>query len=85
MQDTHQVNTNRVPVLSDVKGIGAAFGFRRNHFVKTELVIFIRPRIIRTPSVGEDLQDFRPWLPAGIESRPAIPLSGEHLPPGGRP
>ena len=63
MQENHQVDTNRVPVLSDVNGIGAAFGFRRNHFVKTELVIFIRPRVIRTPGMGADLKDFRGFLP----------------------
>ena len=73
MQETHQVDTNRVPVLSDVKGIGAAFGFRRNQFVKTELVIFIRPRVIRVPGVGADLHDFRSFLPTSSETaRPML-------------
>ena len=68
MQENHGVDTNRVPVLSDVNGIGAAFGFRRNHFVKTELVIFIRPRVIESPGVNADLSDFRSLLPVGNEA-----------------
>ena len=85
MQDNHQVDTNRVPVLSDVRGIGAAFGFRRNHFVKTELVIFIRPRVIRTPGVGADLRDFRSWLPASIETVQPTEQPGESPPDEVRP
>ena len=85
MQDNRQIDTDRVPVLSEVDGIGAAFRFRKNHFIKTELVIFIRPRVIRTPSVGEDLQDFRSYLPASSEPPRPMSLPGERLPPGVRP
>ena len=66
MQDNRRFDTDGVPVLSGLDRIGNAFRFRKSSFVKTELVIFIRPRVIRTPSVGEDLQ-----------SVPAFP-SGEH-------
>ena len=85
MQESHQVDTNRVPVLSDLDGIGAAFGFRRNQFVKTELVIFIRPRVIRTPGVGADLSEFRSFLPtSGEHERPTV-QSGERLREEARP
>ena len=81
MQDSHRGDSDRIPGLSEVGRIGAAFRFRRNESVKTELVIFIRPRVIRTPSVEEDLRDFRPWLPAavGTTQPPAgdQPLAGE--------
>ena len=81
MQDSHRGDTDRVPGLSEVGRIGAAFRFRRNEFVKTELVIFIRPRVIRTPSVDEDLRDFRSWLPDAIgAAHPSAgkrPLAGE--------
>ena len=85
MQDNRRIDTDRVPVLSEVDGIGAAFRFRKNHFVKTELVIFIRPRVIRTPSVAEDLQDFLPYLPADSETMRPMRLPGERLPSGVRP
>ena len=77
MQDSRRGDTDRIPGLSEVKRVGAAFGFRKNEFTKTELVIFIRPRVIRTPSVEEDLRDFRSWLPADIEAAQS--------PAGGRP
>ena len=68
MQDARRGDTDRIPVLSRMDRIGAAFRFRRDELVKTELVIFIRPRVIRTPSVEADLQDFRSWLPDAIEA-----------------
>ena len=82
MQDIRETDADQVPGLSEAGGIGAAFRFRGNRRVKTELVIFIRPRVIRTPSVGEDFQDFRLWLPANIESAWPLPRAGER-PPGG--
>ena len=85
MQDNHQLDTDRVPGLSEVDGIGAAFRFRKTDMVKTELVIFIRPRVIRTPSVDKDFRDFRPWLPARVETAPPTSWPGESLPSGARP
>ena len=68
MQDNRRIGADGVPGLSKLYGIGGAFQYRKNDFVKTELVIFIRPRIIRTPSVGADLRTFRPYLPALVET-----------------
>ena len=72
MQDDYQIDTDGVPVLSELGGIGDAFRFRKNDFVKTELVIFIRPRIIRTPSVDADLQPFRRYLPGNLDAAQPI-------------
>ncbi len=85
MQDNHQIDTDGIPVLSEVDGIGAAFRFRKSRFVKTELVIFIRPRIIRTPSVEEDLRDFRTYLPSRIETVQPMPRPPERAPAGNQP
>ena len=85
MQDNHQFDTDGVPVLSDLERIGNAFRFRKNSFVKTELVIFIRPRVIRTPSVGEDFQAFRRLLPQNIEAVPPKSLPADRPPPGAGP
>ena len=72
MQDNDRIDTDEVPGLSELGGIGDAFRFRKNDFVKTELVIFIRPRIIRTPSIDGDLRTFRRYLPENLdEARPA--------------
>lgn len=85
MQDNHQFDTDGVPVLSDLDWIGNAFRFRKNSFVKTELVIFIRPRVIRTPSVGEDFQAFRRLLPQNIGAVPPMPFPADRPSSGARP
>ena len=76
MQDNYQIDTDGVPGLSELGGIGDAFRFRKNDFVKTELVIFIRPRIIRTPSIDADLQTFRRYLPENLDEAWRSSLSG---------
>ena len=85
MQDNHRFDSDGVPVLSDLDRIGSAFRFRKNSFVKTELVIFIRPRVIRAPSVGEDFRAFRRLLPRNIGAGPPMPLSADRPSSGARP
>ena len=82
MQDNHEIDTDGVPVLSELDGVGNLFRFRKDNFVKTELVIFIRPRVIRTPSVGADLREFRRYLPGSDDAPPPI-SSADRLPPFG--
>ena len=82
MQDNHEIDTDGVPVLSELDGIGGVFRYRKDNFVKTELVIFIRPRVIRTPSVGADLREFRRYLPGSDDAPPPISSAGRLPPPG---
>ncbi len=44
-------------------GIGALFGQRSRTNVKTELVIFLRPIVVKDPSVDGDYRAFRSLLP----------------------
>ncbi len=81
MQDSHRGDNDRIPGLSDAGRFGAAFRFRKSESVKTELVVFIRPRVIRTPSIEADLRDFRSWLPDTIG---AFGATGATHPPTGR-
>ena len=85
MQDSRRIDERGVPGLSELDGVGDVFRFRGNRFVKTELVIFIRPRVIRTPSVAEDFRAFRPYLPASIETPRPVPLAGERPSSEARP
>ena len=85
MQDNHRFDSDGVPVLSDLDRIGNAFRFRKNAFVKTELVIFIRPRVIRAPSVGEDFRAFRRLLPRNIGAGPPMPLTADRPSSGAKP
>ncbi len=64
MQDEIFKNTDKVPGLSDVPGIGNVFTGRNDANRKTELVIFLRPTVITSPSLESDeLQSYKQYLP----------------------
>ncbi|MDH3388003.1 MAG: secretin N-terminal domain-containing protein [Gammaproteobacteria bacterium] len=62
MQDTADVNDAGIPGLHDVKGVGLLFGTKGRQYNKTELVIFLRPRVIDNASLDTSLQDFKKFL-----------------------
>nr|VFK14110.1 MAG: general secretion pathway protein D [Candidatus Kentron sp. LPFa] len=62
MQDRVQKDRDSVPWLGELPGIGNLFQYRHRGLVKTELVIFLRPTVIRDASIQTDLGDFRQFL-----------------------
>jgi len=66
MQDTADDNSNGIPGLHEVDGFGLLFGTQEKKFSKTELVIFLRPRIIENASLNSDFQDFKRFLKPGL-------------------
>ncbi|MDX1916180.1 MAG: pilus (MSHA type) biogenesis protein MshL [Methylophilus sp.] len=65
MQDEIRNNTDAVPGLSKVPGVGNVFKGKNNANQKTELVIFLRPTVIPNASLESDeLQSFKQYLPA---------------------
>jgi MSHA biogenesis protein MshL len=65
MQDEIQRNSDQVPGLSSIPGVGNVFKGRDDANKKTELVIFLRPTIITNPSLESDeLQSYKQYLPA---------------------
>jgi general secretion pathway protein D len=64
MTDDIQRNTDQIPGLGNIPRIGEAFQFRNDAVVKTELVIFIRPVLVRDPTLdSEELRHLRKFLP----------------------
>ena len=65
MQDEIIKNTDKVPGLSDVPGVGQVFTGKNDANRKTELVIFLRPTVISNASLESDeLQSYKQYLPA---------------------
>lgn len=65
MQDEIYRNTDKVPGLSDVPGVGNVFRGKNDATRKTELVIFLRPTVIPNASLESDeLKNFKQFLPA---------------------
>jgi len=52
-----------VPVASRIPVIGDLFSYREDEATKKELVIFIRPLVVRSASVEGDLAEYRRHLP----------------------
>lgn len=65
MQDVIKKNTDKVPGLSEIPGVGAVFTGRDDSNKKTELVIFLRPTVITNASLESDeLQSYKQYLPS---------------------
>ncbi len=63
MQDTIDSDVAGIPGVNRIPIIGDAFNYRDDTTIKTELIIFIRPIVVRQPSINGDLQQFREFLP----------------------
>ncbi len=65
MQDEIQNNSDKVPGLSNIPGVGKIFTGKNDASKKTELVIFLRPTVIINASLESDeLQSYKQYLPA---------------------
>jgi len=62
MTDSADTSDSGIPGLHDAKGIGLAFGTKTRSYKKTELVIFLRPRVLENASLDSGLQDFKKYL-----------------------
>ena len=81
MQDSVTKDDDSVPGFSELPVFGEAFNFRERRQVKSELVVFLRPTVIRTPDVGADLSGFRELLPENLrdfdrQKTPFVPVPG---------
>ena len=63
MEDGVNWKTGRVPILGQIPLVGELFTTRNNAANKSELVIFLRPVIIRDPSLNGDYSSLRSLLP----------------------
>lgn len=63
MQDRTEYNTGRVPGVGAIPFFGEIFTSRNNLVSKSELVVFLRPVVIRDPSVSGDYAKMRGFLP----------------------
>jgi len=62
MQDSAEKSDAGTPGLYDTKGLGLIFGTRTQRFKKTELVIFLRPRVLADANLDTSLKDFKKYL-----------------------
>jgi general secretion pathway protein D len=70
MQDEINNLTDGIPLLDDIPLAGNAFRNRNDTKTKTELVIFLRPVVIKDASLEGDFADFHTALPTGDFLKP---------------
>jgi general secretion pathway protein D len=63
MKDGVDWKTGRIPLAGQIPLIGELFNTRNNSATKSELVIFLRPVIIKDPSLNGDFAAYRAQLP----------------------
>lgn len=63
MKDGVDWKTGRVPLVGQIPLVGELFNTRNNSATKSELVIFLRPVIIKDPSLNGDFAAYRAQLP----------------------
>ncbi|MBQ0719499.1 MAG: pilus (MSHA type) biogenesis protein MshL [Gammaproteobacteria bacterium] len=69
MQDIHGDNSSGIPGLSKLPYIGSLFSYKSKDYSKSELIIFIRPVIIKQASLSADeLAPYRTLLPQTISA-----------------
>jgi len=62
MQDQVEKTKQGIPLLSSIPLVGNLFSYKKDEYVKTELVIFIRPVVIHDASLTGDLSDYKKYL-----------------------
>ena len=62
MQDQINKENRGVPFLSSLPLLGALFSYTEEEYVKSELVIFIRPVVMEDASLNGDLADYKKYL-----------------------
>lgn len=63
MQDTVSKDDQGVPWVSKLPIIGNAFSYKDNQRNKTELIIFLKPTLIKNANIERELKQFRQYLP----------------------
>ncbi|MDZ7829072.1 MAG: pilus (MSHA type) biogenesis protein MshL [Halofilum sp. (in: g-proteobacteria)] len=81
MQDSLDETSRGVPGLSRLPLLGRLFQYRDDTVEKTELIIFLRPRVINRASLDGDFQDYRRYLsPRSTRDAGAVDEGGAQQP-----
>lgn len=78
IQDTTTRGKDKIPLLGDIPVLGNAFSSTNNTSQRTELIVFITPRVIRNADDARDISEeirsrMRSAQPSGEAPPPALP------------
>jgi general secretion pathway protein D len=78
MQDSVDQGRAGIPVLSKLPMVGDLFSYRDDKYEKTELIIFLRPVVVKEASLEGDLRDYQAYLPEANQSEAMAPTGLLH-------
>ena len=76
IQDSVRDSTEKVPLLGDIPFLGALFRYEKRQHTKTNLMVFIRPYVLRTAPASQSLTQDRYEYLRGEQAQSQLP---EHL------
>ena len=76
IQDALTDGTDKVPVIGDVPVLGALFRYDQRKRVKTNLMIFLKPTVVRGPAGASQYTNERYDFLAGEQDRQRSRRSG---------
>ncbi|MDR0702202.1 MAG: secretin N-terminal domain-containing protein [Azoarcus sp.] len=82
MEDKIDYDTGRIPILGAIPLLGELLARRENSVRRTELAIFLRPRLIRRPGLDGDYAAERAALPDAAFLRTMPDPGGRNFPAG---
>jgi general secretion pathway protein D len=68
MQDNVNENNTKIPGLGDIPGLGALFRSNSRSATKTDLMVFLRPIVVRTENEGNSISQQRYDTMRGMQS-----------------
>ncbi len=77
MQDEINKDNRGVPILSSIPLLGALFSYTSEEYIKSELVIFIRPVVMEHASIDGDLADYKKYLLEDLRKETSNKLSNQ--------
>jgi MSHA type pilus biogenesis protein MshL len=77
MQDQINKENRGVPILSSIPLLGSLFSYTEEEYVKSELVIFIRPVVMEHASLNGDLAEYKKYLLEDLQKQTDDKLSDQ--------
>jgi general secretion pathway protein D len=66
-----------VPLLSSIPLLGALFSYTEEEYVKSELVVFIRPVVIEDASLDGDFSEYKQYLMEDLRQETSSALTAQ--------
>ena len=86
IQDSEERGRDRIPLLGEIPVLGNLFGTTSNVNTRTELIVFITPRVVRNPEDARDVSEELRSRLRSLRQADDLPLgtTEPYVPPPGR-